>query len=73
MAPFASVFPLSGITRFKSKSIVFPNPWQSGQAPKGLLKEKRRGSGFLVGNLAVLALEPFAEDPSSATVGLPYN
>src|SRR5215469_6619789 len=35
----------SGITRFMSKSIVLPNPWQRGQAPNGELKLNRIGSG----------------------------
>ncbi len=45
MAPSARVRPLSGMTRLRSKSTVLPKPWQRGQAPKGLLKLKRRGSG----------------------------
>src|SRR6202035_1220786 len=45
MAPSFSVRPLSGITRFRSKSTVLPKPWQRGQAPNGLLKLNRRGSG----------------------------
>src|SRR3989441_13037460 len=45
IAPSFSVFEGSGITRLRSKSIVFPNPWQRGQAPYGLLNENRRGSG----------------------------
>ena len=49
MAPSLSLLPLSGMTRFRSKSIVLPNPWQRGHAPKGLLKENSRGSGSLSG------------------------
>src|SRR5215469_2365806 len=45
IAPSASVFNLSGITKSRSKSIVFPNPWHLGQAPYGLLNEKSLGSG----------------------------
>src|SRR6478735_1078947 len=45
MAPWLSDFDGSGITRFRSKSIVLPNPWHLGQAPNGLLKENSRGSG----------------------------
>ena len=36
-------FDSSGIIRFKSNSIFSPKPVHSGQAPKGLLNEKRRG------------------------------
>src|ERR1700732_966430 len=46
IAPSFRDFDLSGITRLRSKSIVLPKPWQRGQAPYGLLKENRRGSGF---------------------------
>src|SRR5260370_2898123 len=35
----------SGTTRFKSKSIVLPNPWHRGHAPYGLLNENSRVSG----------------------------
>lgn len=35
---------LFGITRSTSNSICMPSPIQSGQAPYGALKEKRRGS-----------------------------
>src|SRR6266540_2434282 len=35
----------SGITRFISKSIVLPKPWQRGHAPTGELKLNRIGSG----------------------------
>ena len=35
---------LSGIIRSSSNSILKPSPKHSGQAPKGLLKEKLRGS-----------------------------
>src|SRR4051812_37372445 len=45
IAPSLSVFVTSGITRFKSKSIVLPNPWHRGHAPKGLLNENSGGSG----------------------------
>jgi hypothetical protein len=34
----------SGITSSGSKNSVIPRPSQAGQAPKGLLKENRRGS-----------------------------
>src|ERR1039458_5981901 len=44
-APPASVLVRSGITRFMSKSMVLPNPWQRGQAPTGELKLNRVGSG----------------------------
>ena len=54
MAPSASVSPLSGITRFRSKSTVLPKPWQRGHAPKGLLKLNRRGSGSLPGRWQLL-------------------
>src|SRR5206468_12888064 len=37
----------SGITRFMSKSMVLPKPWQRGHAPKGELKLNRIGSGWL--------------------------
>ena len=42
------------MTRFRSKSTVLPKPWQRGQAPKGLLKLKRRGSGSLPGRWQLL-------------------
>src|ERR1700691_1244762 len=45
MAPSSSVFDLSGMIRFGSKSIVLPKPWQRGHAPYGLLKLNSRGSG----------------------------
>src|SRR2546430_1628060 len=45
MAPSSSDLLGSGTTRFRSKSMVFPKPWQRGHAPYGLLKENRRGSG----------------------------
>ena len=35
----------SGTTRFISMPIVLLNPWQTGQAPNGLLNEKNLGSG----------------------------
>src|SRR5580698_7558720 len=44
-APPSRVLFLSGMTRSMSKSMVLPKPWQRGQAPKGLLKLNRRGSG----------------------------
>src|SRR6478672_3920957 len=37
----------SGITRFMSKSMVLPKPWQRGHAPTGELKLNRIGSGWL--------------------------
>ena len=40
---------------------MFPNPWQRGQAPNGLLNENRRGSGIFVTNAAGLAFERFTE------------
>src|SRR5579883_2238660 len=46
-APSSSDSVGSGITRFMSKSIVFPNPWQRGHAPNGELKLNRIGSGML--------------------------
>ena len=33
------------MTFCQSIPMILPNPWQVGQAPMGLLKEKRRGSG----------------------------
>ncbi len=54
MAPCARLSPLSGITRFRSKSTVLPNPWQRGHAPKGLLKLNSRGSGSLPGRWQLL-------------------
>src|SRR5579864_6783570 len=53
-APSSRERPGSGITRFISKSIVLPNPWQRGQAPKGELKLNRIGSGVLNSRLQVL-------------------
>src|SRR5436190_14553213 len=44
----------SGMTRFMSKSIVLPKPWQRGQAPNGELKLNRIGSGWLNSRLQVL-------------------
>src|SRR5262249_12917913 len=44
-APSSSDSVLSGITRFISKSIVLPKPWQRGHAPNGELKLNRIGSG----------------------------
>ena len=44
-----------------SKSMVLPKPWQRGQAPNGLLKLKRRGSGSTKVDAAVLAGEVLAE------------
>src|SRR5579883_391654 len=35
----------SGITRSGSIPIARPNPWHSGHAPNGLLKENNLGSG----------------------------
>ena len=35
----------SGTTRSMSSSMMLPNPWQVGQAPKGLLNENSRGCG----------------------------
>ncbi len=35
----------SGITRSRSTPITRPNPWHSGQAPRGELKENRAGVG----------------------------
>ena len=43
------------MTRFMSKSTVLPNPWQRGQAPNGLLKLNRRGSGSRPGRVTALA------------------
>src|SRR6202789_534515 len=45
MAPPSRLSDLSGTMRFRSKSMVLPKPWQRGQAPNGLLKLKRIGSG----------------------------
>ena len=44
-----------------SSSMMLPNPWQSGQAPNGLLNENSRGCGTSYWMLHVAALEPFAE------------
>ena len=44
MAPSRILRDLSGIIRSISNSILYPSPRQSGQAPKGLLKEKLLGS-----------------------------
>src|SRR2546430_8975629 len=46
-APCSSESEGSGITRFVSKSMVLPKPWQRGHAPKGELKLNRIGSGVL--------------------------
>src|ERR1035438_2741440 len=46
-APSSSESEASGITRFMSKSIVLPKPWQRGHAPTGELKLNRIGSGGL--------------------------
>ena len=54
MAPSARVRLLSGMTRLRSKSMVLPKPWQRGQAPKGLLKLNRRGSGSRPGRWQLL-------------------
>ena len=61
IAPSFSLSPLSGITRFRSKSTVLPNPWQRGHAPNGLLKLNSRGSGS------------FPADGSSCTRTPPEN
>src|SRR5579872_5409613 len=45
IGPSSSDFERSGMTRFRSKSIVLPKPWQRGQAPNGLLNENNFGSG----------------------------
>jgi len=44
MAPSLMLKDLSGIIRSSSNSILYPSPKHSGQAPKGLLKEKLLGS-----------------------------
>ena len=44
MAPSLRVKERSGITRSRSTSSFIPKPSQSGQAPKGALKENKRGS-----------------------------
>jgi len=44
-----------------SKSMVLPNPWQRGQAPNGLLKEKKPRLRFFVADLAAAALEATGE------------
>ena len=49
--------PLSGITRFKSKSTVFPNPWHRGHAPNGLLKLEQARLRLAVQPMAIHALE----------------
>jgi len=43
-APSRKVLPASGTTTSRSTSSLTPRPSQSGQEPKGALKEKRRGS-----------------------------
>ena len=45
IAPSFKDKPGFGMTRSRSSPIVFPNPWQVGHAPYGLLKLKSRGSG----------------------------
>src|SRR5262245_43238394 len=45
IAPSLRVLVTSGITRFRSKSMVLPKPWQRGHAPNGLLNENSGGSG----------------------------
>ena len=47
-APLCSDFSLSGTTRSASKASLAPRPSQTGQAPKGLLNEKSRGSISLI-------------------------
>src|SRR5690242_17964832 len=44
-APWSTDSDGFGITRFISKSMVLPNPWQRGHAPNGELKLNRIGSG----------------------------
>src|ERR1035438_1082432 len=46
-APSSREREASGITRFMSKSMVLPKPWQRGHAPTGELKLNRIGSGVL--------------------------
>src|SRR4030066_1089494 len=46
IAPFVKERLLSGIIRSSSYLRILPNPLQSGHAPTGWLKEKRRGYGF---------------------------
>src|SRR4029079_18810055 len=53
-APSSSESEGSGITRFMSKSIVLPKPWQRGHAPTGELKLNRIGSGWLNSSPQVL-------------------
>ena len=45
MAPSLKDLEGSGMTRSMSMSITRPNPRQVSQAPNGLLKEKRLGTG----------------------------
>ena len=40
---------------------MLPKPWQTGQAPNGLLNENSRGCGTSYGMPQVAALEPLAE------------
>lgn len=47
MAPSLMLSLLSGIIRSSSNSILYPRPKHTGQAPKGLLKEKLLGSTSL--------------------------
>ena len=44
-----------------SSSMTLPKPWQTGQAPNGLLNENSRGCGTSYGMLQVAALEALAE------------
>src|ERR1035441_1071201 len=46
-APSSSESEAFGTTRFMSKSMVLPKPWQRGHAPTGELKLNRIGSGTL--------------------------
>src|SRR5215475_1396968 len=53
-APWSTESDGFGITRFISKSMVLPKPWQRGHAPNGELKLKRIGSGSANSRLQVL-------------------
>ena len=48
---------------------MLPKPWQSGQAPNGLLNENSRGCGTSVRDVALPAFEPLAEAMDSRRPG----
>ncbi len=65
MAPSPRVAPGSLTTSSASTSIRVPRPWQTGQAPKGELKEKDRGSRSSVSMGCSLGQAIFSENRSS--------